>query len=1311
MSAIFDALAPWDPGVLLVEASAGTGKTYSITSLYLRLVMEFGHLPEHILVVTFTKDAAAELKSRIRQRLVTAWQQGALALEGEPPQDAVVAAVLGTQDEDGWEPLARDVLTTRLKSLRRALVEFDAAPISTMHAFCQDALGSFGFEGGQALDLDFVEDVRPLLEELVDDHLTRGFSEGVSTPPLARDVLFNLARAVTSHPDAPCLPERLVEAKEWEDACTAFSAAWTASHRAKLAQELKDAQAAGAFKPGQKTWGCTKAGELMAPTQKRLEEVDAALAARDAGLLCACKLLAEGPDAAAAENGQVFSSTVLAALQGLSGLAVDHLNLPAARFTAWVRAEFTRRKEARRVQTFDDLLHHVRDALRHDTGKNGIKDRLRRAYKAALIDEFQDTDPVQWEIFGSVFRNTGTHRLVLVGDPKQAIYSFRGADVFVYRAALHETPAESHRSMRINHRSDGRLLHGLNTLMGGRGPVFDVEGIEYVEVEHARGRNPWDALKQGGENQPPLVVRWFDNDVLGNRAEGPLVASADDALPALVGADIAALLASGTTIQTLKDDAGKPVGPGDIAVLTRSNAQAVAVKDALAARNIPAVIAQQGSVFETQEASWLCAWLDAAADPGAERKARILALSPLGGWDAVELRSVLDDHPAQWLEWMQRVHDVARRLEARGFSQAYAQFMEAGEVAQRLAMRTDGDRVLTNLRHLSELIHAAEQTRRLGPAALSLWLRNASIPDASRGSEEDTQPVRLESDDDAVRITTIHKSKGLEYPITFIPNLWNGTLLKGSSKSLFMFHETKDGRSVLTLDARTVGSKALASRQAHEQLAEAEALQENLRLLYVALTRAKHRAVAYWGPTRDAATSPLGVLLHGGEDAIAAPGSRAITAATALAQQGRDVSKPVVALLSEKSAQSVPQGETPQPAVGWDETPLQQRSAWLDSHPIPSLQKPAVMLGLKDFAPDHVGSLWARSSYTSLTSHQTHAAHSPDAQEGKDLDAVAAAPEDLIHPPVLDGEETAPTLELQPPEWVDQGEEDVALSQFHRGTDAGKFIHSLLENLDFQDARERAAPKRPMLDLAADLGRGLPFLDDAQLTLLGSAFPKVLHTPLGAGAGNVSLANIPLKDRLDELGFDLPLQGGDAWSRSAGGVSGEALGALLGTPRPDGHFAPGYLEFLRQGGMGFKSLAGFLTGSMDLVYRVKVGATHRWYVCDYKTNWIGTADPVTGVKRCTRTHYTLPWLVHEMAKHHYVIQYHLYLVALHRFLRLRIPSYDYDVHIGGAVYLFLRGMDGSAVPSDGTDPPGVFVDRPPRAVIEGLDRLFDGSPL
>jgi exodeoxyribonuclease V beta subunit len=1099
----FEVSGPLPTGTTVLEASAGTGKTFTIAALAARYVAEgIAALPE-LMLVTFGREATTELRERVRERLVTAQRGLADPVAARAGDDEVLALLAAVPDAE---------VEVRRDRLTRALAGFDAATIATTHQFCQQMLAGLGVAGDSDPDAVFVESIDDLIAEVVDDFYVRKYgTRGAGRPAFTRAEAWALARAA-----------------------------------------VYDGQA-------------------------RLEPADA-------------------PTDSPAQ--------------------VRH------RFAGAVRREVAHRKRAGRLYTYDDMLTRLSGALR-DPGGVAAR-RLRARYGVVLVDEFQDTDPVQWHILRSAFHGHTT--LVLIGDPKQAIYAFRGADVVSYLDATEA--ADHHATLARNHRSDAPLLRALDTVFDGAALGDDRIRVHPVEPVHEGQR------LAGAPVDAPLRIRVVARDGLAQSGRKlALAPPARELVADDCAADVAALLASPATIS------GKPVQPGDIAVLVRTNDQATVVRAALAAVGVPAVQSGTASVFGTPVAREWLTLLEALEQPRAAR-VRAAALTCFVGATAQELCApdadlLLDRLGGTLREWAAVLHGhgVAALLEA----------VTGTGLPRRMLSVVDGERRLTDLRHVAQSLHAAAVGQHLGPAALIDWLRRR-ITDAAAdtGSERSR---RLESDAAAVQIITVHRSKGLEFPIVHVPFGWD----RYAGEPAFPLLHDAGGARVLDVGGNT-GSEWGEHCARHR----AEEAGEDLRLLYVALTRARCQVVTWWVPATTVAASPLHRLLFGRGGGGEIPESARVPSDSAALDALRGLGSSVLSV--------EPVGPRPDPAfTAADAAPAGLEAARFDRT---------------------LDTAWRRTSYTALTATAGHGGP-----------GVASEPEEP-------GTEDEDPIDLDAPAGAESAMAS-PMAGLPVGAAFGTLVHGVFEAADL------TAP-----DLLAELTahaaeqlahRPVAGLDAQTLdaeTLAAALVPSV-QTPLGPLAEGLRLADIAPADQLAELDFELPLGGGDDPNGPA--VTLAALPPLLRRHLPAGDPLLGYPDQLDA--LAEQPLRGYLTGSIDAVLRLPGG---RFAIVDYKTNWLGPIGP-EGPEPLTTAHYTPTRLAEAMGAAHYPLQALLYGVALHRYLRWRLPGYTPGRHLGGVLYLFVRGMCGPATPAVDGVPCGVFSWAPPPALVVDLSALLDGG--
>jgi len=708
-----------EKGFTVIEASAGTGKTTTISAIVLRLLVEQAIPIEQILVTTYTELATAELRGRIRDTIADALAQTRLPFVAE--------IVKGITNRKQFE-----------RSLKLALQSFDEAPIFTIHGFCARVLADRAFESGVPFEAEVVTDQSRFLHEVADDFWRAHFYNDdtiIATVVRERLTLAGLVELLVQITNNPTL---------------------------RVSPRF----------------------ENRAALEKKITEL--------------CRV---GGDP------EEFAE--------LAGRFVVSLQ---AEFCEWAREELRRRKTDHRVQSFDDMLTRLDEALRGERGKD-LRKTLRERFTVALVDEFQDTDPVQYSIFSQIYG--GSDRSVFfIGDPKQAIYGFRGADVFTYLEAA--KVANRRYTLERNWRSEAKLLDGVTTMFSRRDGPFVIESIDLSPVT-ASGKADAEPLTIGGRRDQPLRF-W--------------IASTEDKarVEEAVAAEIASLLAGETKIGARK------IEPRDIAVLVNNNTQPGWVQRALADYRIPSVVYSAASVLKSGEASELLRVLLAVAQPTHEKIVRSALATEVFGLNANALENLSSDE-AEWEATLNRFADYHLLWRDQGFVQMMRALLIGEKVRSRLLYWRDGERRLTNVLHLIELLHAACVENRLGIDGLSKWLaRQISLG----GELKDQHELRLESDEDAVRIVTIHKSKGLEYDITFSPFVrkepWSG------SKEFLKFHE--DDKLVLDLE----------ELPKHKKIRNREELAEMVRQLYVGLTRAKHRSYLIWQDRKTKSKSALSWL-------------------------------------------------------------------------------------------------------------------------------------------------------------------------------------------------------------------------------------------------------------------------------------------------------------------------------------------------------------------------------------------------------------------------------------------------------------------
>ena len=823
-------------GLRLIEASAGTGKTFTLATLVTRLVVERGLRIGQILAVTFTEAATQELRKRIRERLQLTLDLLDVPLaDAESAEATLTRQLLQSHRERGGE--SDDALRQRL---RQATLEIDLAAIFTIHGFCARVLREHALESGHGFDAPtlLVND-RDLRMELSADLWRSHAQDATAADDLAalwsnHEALADDLRVLLREP--VLLPEDAPLPVDPEPALHAAGEALADAHQQHGDDFFADLLAAvdGKVLNGnsyRKDWinalqqqlgKWCEAGDFSAPLDERLSRfTEEALQAK----------------ANKGKHALVPTSPLCAVIPSYLQALRQQQDYIARRRAALLhcirndaQARLATLKQQRRLQTYDDLIDGVADALDGDGGAV-LARQLRTQYAIALVDEFQDTDARQWSIFNGVFGDKSSESaLFLIGDPKQAIYGFRGGDVHTYLDAASiaaAAPPLSH-----NFRSRPGVLTAIDALYARAGDAAFVDPrIEFREVQAGGKRGDDDFLRDGVV--APALTLWRAPtppvDEKGKRKPWRASEARTMATKACVAAIHAVLSDARDGKALLKDkDAMRPVQPGDIAVLVRSHREATMVQQALALVGIPAVAAGKQSLFATTEARDLHALLLALLHSGDDGRLRTALSTVLVGVDALGIDQ-LETHADAHRDWQQRATTWRERL-LRGGPLALIGDLCAAN-AERLLGLLDGERRMSNYLQLAELLQEA-QAHALGLHGLVEWLAQRI---ASADSNDEAQLLRLESDARRVQIVTLHKSKGLEYPLVYLPFVGIGRLQKVPSRCCVAHDESAGRRLHWKFDALPEADWSAASEAwKHEQRAE------DARLLYVGLTRAEH---------------------------------------------------------------------------------------------------------------------------------------------------------------------------------------------------------------------------------------------------------------------------------------------------------------------------------------------------------------------------------------------------------------------------------------------------------------------------------------
>ncbi|MCX8579789.1 exodeoxyribonuclease V subunit beta [Gilliamella sp. B2717] len=1133
-------------GRTLIEASAGTGKTYSLAFIYLRLLLGIGENSystpldvSQILVVTFTKAATQELRSRIRQNI----------------QELRLALLNGEHDDPIYQQLMTLIVDRQqaIQRLTEAQQSMDDAAIYTIHSFCQRILTSHAFESGVLFEQKLITDEYQLQLQVVQDfwryyftpleksyaylvrdcwkepaelladitpYLSNTFNEKTELNPNITEAIaefyqqnFNMIETVKKswlkHVDqlsdiinqsgvskqsysSRYLPNWLSKVSQWANSATLTFA---------LPNELeKFCQSVLASK--------TKEGKIV-PSHSVFTEIDT---------LYKCKLDL---------RSHILMDIVTIIQKGIYDEKIKRTEI-----------------------SFNDLLWQLNRALVTRTGKR-LAQSISTKYRVALIDEFQDTDPTQYQIFDRIYDSKRSDiGLLFIGDPKQAIYSFRGADIFTYLKAKRST-GDNYFTMDVNHRSSSAMVNAVNQLFAHHENPFVFNDIPFLPMNCAE-KNKQKSLLINDQESNALTAYLLPEEVTTK-------ADYQEQMANCCAKQIVKWLSDSSIL--INDSKGcRPITTSDIAILVRTGREAEIIQQKLAVCGIKSVyLSNRNSVFESDEAKDVLCLLQAVLMPENEAALRLAMMTALLGQTMSELEQITDDQD-KWESLVEEFKQYQVIWQYYGVLVMLRRMMKKRHLAENILARQDGERILTNFMHLSELLQEAADDLD-SPHALIRWLTKQIVnPDFNLENHEQ----RLESDENLVKIITIHKSKGLEFPIVWLPFICQYRV----SDTQFYHDKNNDFQQTYAW---------MLTDEIKQQI-EDERMAEDLRLLYVAMTRSVyHCSIGLATMKKD--QSAIHYLLKGELNNIAA----------------------MADLINV-------------------ELPLEN-----DKYTAHCQLNQSLTANVFKRKLCHQ---WRVTSYTELQKHH----------------AVLT-----INPEIIsDWDEETPESQA-----TLQTELTYDIHHFPKGAYVGTLLHKIMENVSEKNIETLCSETITKLNL-----------DQTWQAILLEWLQQVLSTTLNQQG--LVLSDVLTGRCINELQFYFPI-------REA--VSCEQLDSICKTYDNLSYQCPT---------LDFETVQGMLKGFIDLVFEYQ----GKYYIIDYKSNWLGYSAEDYGQKA----------LEQVMCEHRYELQYQLYSLALHRFLKSRLPNYQYQTHFGGVYYLFLRGMPDH----------GIFYHLPKQAFIEELDKLFDG---
>ena len=1187
----------------LIEASAGTGKTTALENLVLRLLLEGVVKPDgtvrqlelsEILLVTFTEAATAELIQRVRDK---------------------ISKSLEEYDKNDKNALI----------LRRALLSFDENSISTIHGFCRKMLNNFSFESNSRFNLELINDDRPFLQEVVNDYWRAEFyniSDELEEkiikfygwkPKDLHDLLKSIQSAPLTEISAPRNDSSWREAyTEFEEYCLNID----------LLYKLKDCleNFSSVFRKK-----LSDALECFISFENVLD----VLKILDADLLKKNILKRaewDGFEDSAPPKGEMPKDfdRILELAEKLKTAIDDYFIALKLEFVQHVRESgiLKQKKLDEGVLSFDDLLMDMYEAVNKSEDFCNL---ICNEFPVVMLDEFQDTDPLQFQIFNIIFKNDEA-LMLMVGDPKQSIYQFRGADIFSYLQVSEKLSVDEKSTLTKNYRSDEKLLEAFNCIFDIDNPFIE-SSIKYLPATAGREQRNL-IIEDGDDNDCKLKI--MNCGKMGKDAARKMFNKA-------IAEKIVTILSlAGQTNENdqprarFVDEDGKisPVRARDIAVLVARNEDAKAVYDELANLGVHSTLQQSGNVFDSDEATELLLLFNAIIHSGDASRIKSVLASNLFQLNSSALEKLGSDGGRDEMEeWQEMFFTFLQAWQEKGFIQMFFQLLRSSKsnVKANLLTLPQGERRLTNLMHLIELLHQQVVLKQLSPTALIQWLhQQITDPD-----EMDEYELRLESDESAVKIMTVHKSKGLQFPIVFCANLWQKEFISKNNEKDFLYHERDcNGEYKQYFEINLSGEEFENSRLLYRE----ETLGELIRLSYVALTRARNYCCFTWGDISSTSASALGYLSE----------------------------SPTNDELKELLATGRKAGKE----RGWQKWKMDDNIEIIDI----SQNEPDENIKLTGDieAPEWkvlpeiraVPRDWGIMSFSAITegSHKEHEIRPGDDDENNESDNI-------------------------PAENIDLFSGALTLGDFPRGPVAGNCIHSIFEKFKFADVKsdnwrnnktvEQMIKEELFISGMIEGGKGSKqFLQsEAQrYTQICDMLENVLTCNLPGRDGAMHLCDLDTESYRPEMQFFFPA---DKVLDST--KINELLEHLSG----------------RKSHLPALALRGFVNGFIDLIFE----SNGRYYIIDWKSNDLGSS----------LNDYDTNGMAQSMYESYYYLQSAIYLLALHKYLKKRLPDYDFERHIGGAFYIYVRG-----VKNDFADT-GVFAIQPELKTLKLLENIFEAG--
>ncbi len=1257
-------------GINLVEASAGTGKTWNIEALVIRLLLTHDLLPKNILVVTFTDAATQELRERILNRI-----------------NQVYEAISDKSVELNEDPFLKECRVrfggnlNAIKSLERSKSEFDEASIYTIHSFCKNVLNDFSFESGVDREINILSDSRLLIDEVIADYW-RKLNQRMSRPEnqifsglLLNDLTLDKVKKLFSE----FMIQMHTEIYSIEDMAPAAWIGWPnvdkiADFRARITQLQSIWANEEAEIHKQLVETSIKNNNYSRDYDKWRPDIEIFLEDpfREYSSKTIEKFTQQFLDARKPKSwaGPHPEHEFFQQLEDVIEMTKWMVQYELRTALTSLKTDYQNRRKRDQVLIYDDLLSSLSDALNEslNPGKATIlRKKLLDQYPVAMIDEFQDTDRVQYSIFRQIYVQGGAPEntlLYLIGDPKQSIYKFRGADLKTYFDARNE--AKNHFKLPTNYRSSQNLVSAVNAFFNRDGSFIDNE-LLYINSDAHRQENPYFNIQESDE-----ALRFIQIDTDSTK-KGESTSDLVNWVTRSIASQLQLSMDSKAGFKEESESAGtRPIDAGDIAVLVSKHHQAKLIRESLTEIGIPCVETGDSNVFSSEESGLLTLLLECIGDSRNLRRTRALLSSALFGMDVEEIESFeLDD--ISWSEWIQNLNTSKELIEKNGVLTGIRHIFEAYNLEQRLISRYFGERSVTNIRHLTELIYAEEIKHHRSLSGIIHWMKGQRV---SESKSEDSMKIRLESDDNRVKIVTMHSSKGLQYPIVYAPFLWDSAWGKNGNNVCYDEVSDEIGRSTYTRKM-DVGDY---SNPDTSNLSKLESWEDRIRLMYVAFTRAQFRCYVPYVSHIENLSSPIfGALIKSFVDD---PESFVLANYLEIIKNkaiplGEDVSADsVLSFLMTKLAES-------HQDVIYFETVVNV----IPADPI-KLKTELKSVQVEQFSESNELKLKPERSITSYSSinrkydkHETGAERIRDEESDADYDATGDGMGEIFRFPkgAQTGNLWHEIFELIDFTVASRHDEIIEQCCIKHGFDpvvAKDVIKQLIK--DTLGARLTGGLGSMGVSIRDEVTRGSEGIstewDFTRISEGDSEVGRISRSSNGVSdMGDFSLSSLSPDHKLCEMEFLYRYDAQKMDSLIASLFAGEVeRGSELDSGR--------HLE----GDASEKN--HFLVGLIDLIFE-KDG---KYYILDYKSNHLGFS----------KKNYTFDRIAEDIRKNKYNLQYYLYSAALNLYLSKQISNYSYSEHFGGVFYLYWRGL--SAGQSN-----GVFYDLPDETVVMSLSKHIE----